>query len=170
MPQPAVSFPRAETARLPDDGASARADPDQRVTARLDCDRAVQVWTTESQAPMWGQLEDLSLAGCYVKLGQPPAKGSMVRLLLLLYGVKVRAEGTVRWVDLGSGMGVQFCKMSPGDLDQLQAILLKMEPDTSRQLPVLAPAVMMERHNAWFKTHPTLSAEDFQRLRSLPVQ
>ncbi len=90
-------------------------------------------------------------------------------MLLLLYGVKVRAEAVVRRVDPGRGMGLQFSHLAPADLAELQWVLAQRAPEGIPRGRLLAPAALVECLDAWFGTHRTLSVEEYQRLRALPT-
>jgi hypothetical protein len=142
---------------------------DRRSAARLRSNRLVQVWRPESLTPIGGQLGDLSLSGCYVKLSRPAAEGTVVQVLLLLYGVEVRAEAVVRRVAPGRGMGLQFSHLAPADLAKLSTVLAERAPEGVPPARLLAPAALVERLEAWFHTRRTLSAEEYERLRALPA-
>lgn len=54
------------------------------------------------------KLTDLSLGGCYVETESPFPEHSAVTLTLKAEGLQVQAEGTVRAMHPGFGMGIEF--------------------------------------------------------------
>lgn len=54
------------------------------------------------------QLTDLSLGGCYVQTNSPFPQSSAVDLCLRASGMEIHAEGLVRVMHPGHGMGIEF--------------------------------------------------------------
>ncbi len=54
------------------------------------------------------KLTDLSLGGCYVETESPFPEGSLVDLCLKAADIELHAEGIVRIMHPGSGMGLEF--------------------------------------------------------------
>ena len=54
------------------------------------------------------KLTDLSLGGCYIETESPFPEGSLVDLCLRAAEMEIHADGMVRVMHPGSGMGVQF--------------------------------------------------------------
>jgi len=54
------------------------------------------------------KLSDLSLGGCYVETESPFPQGSTVDLCLKASGMEIHAEGLVRVMHPGQGMGIEF--------------------------------------------------------------
>ena len=54
------------------------------------------------------QLTDLSLGGCYVQTNSPFPQSSAVDLCLRASGMEIHAEGVVRVMHPGRGMGIEF--------------------------------------------------------------
>lgn len=54
------------------------------------------------------KLTDLSLGGCYVQTESPFPQASMVDLCLRAAGMEIHAEGLVRVMHPGHGMGIEF--------------------------------------------------------------
>ncbi len=54
------------------------------------------------------QLTDLSLGGCYVQTNSPFPQSSAVDLCLRASGMEIHAEGLVRVMHPGRGMGIEF--------------------------------------------------------------
>ena len=54
------------------------------------------------------KLTDLSLGGCYIETGSPFPQGSTVDLCLKAASMEIHAEGLVRVMHPGQGMGIEF--------------------------------------------------------------
>lgn len=92
------------------------------------------------------RLSDLSLGGCYVETESPFPEGSAVVLSLRAAGAKVQAEGRVRIVHPGFGMGVEFAAHTPGQRFQVERFiqLLSSRPGTTPELTVSPRALAAE--------------------------
>ena len=74
------------------------------------------------------RAQTLGMGGAFLAVLNPPAVGTTLRLVFEVPGGNVRADGVVRNVSLGKGMGVEFVKMGPQDrilLDRLLKRLLR---------------------------------------------
>lgn len=59
-------------------------------------------------------IRDISLAGVYLLLPDPPPSGQDVKLQLSLRsGEQIDAQGVVRRLELGRGAAVEFTELSP---------------------------------------------------------
>ncbi len=60
------------------------------------------------------RIRDISLAGVYLLLPDPPPSGQDVKLQLSLRsGEQIDAQGVVRRLELGRGAAVEFTELSP---------------------------------------------------------
>jgi len=67
----------------------------------------------ECRAPA-ARIRDISLAGVYLLLPDPPPSGEDLRLQLSLRnGEQIDARGVVRRLELGRGAAVEFTELSP---------------------------------------------------------
>lgn len=62
----------------------------------------------ETDAVSQCKLTDLSLGGCYVQTESPFPESSAVDLCLRASGLEIHAEGLVRIMHPGHGMGIEF--------------------------------------------------------------
>jgi hypothetical protein len=95
----------------------------QRHAPRYACDRGVQVWRQGEIVAVYGKLQNLSTTGCFIESPQPFAVGTAVRIAMALFGMQVRAQGTVRSSFPSKGMGIQFTSVRPEDITLLNAVL-----------------------------------------------
>ncbi len=73
------------------------------------------------------RVQTLGMGGVFIASSNPPAVGTTLRLVFEVPGGIVRADGIVRSVLPGKGMGVEFTKLGPQDrivLDRLLKHLL----------------------------------------------
>lgn len=74
----------------------------ERVQGKLEC-----------RAPA-ARVRDISLAGVYLLLPDPPPSGEDLKLKLSLRsGEQIDAQGVVRRLELGRGAAVEFTELSP---------------------------------------------------------
>jgi CheY-like chemotaxis protein len=84
------------------------------------------------------RLSDLSLGGCYVETESPFPEGSLVVLSLGVADTKVQAEGIVRIVHPGFGMGIEFAAHTLEHRSQVESFigLLSSRPGITPELTV----------------------------------
>jgi hypothetical protein len=63
--------------------------------------------------PIYCQLTDLSLGGCYLEIASPFPLSTRIALSTRAAGVEVRAQGVVRVMHPDKGMGVEFKLSTP---------------------------------------------------------
>ncbi len=155
-----------ERSHSPATHVSGGSASDKRATPRFDCDRAVICHRSGEIVPVWGKLRDISASGCYMETAVAFPVDTPVSVILLLYGVKVRANGTVRTAGTG-GMGIQFREVHARDVRKFVGVLNRLaDPE---QLPayssVLGPGESaFQKIKEWFKEHDKLTHEEFVRL------
>jgi CheY-like chemotaxis protein len=82
------------------------------------------------------KLTDLSLGGCYAQTGSPFPQYSVVDLCLRAAGMEIHAEGVVRIMHPGHGMGIEFPARTEEQRKSVGAFIdfLTRQPDASPQL------------------------------------
>ena len=99
---------------------------DQRLHARMDCRLTIELHP-QGGGPVFGNLIDISLGGCYVETSVILAPGSNVKLVFSIDNVgaesDLSAEGTVARIHPGSGVAVQFKEMSRDSREKMYRIL-----------------------------------------------
>jgi CheY-like chemotaxis protein len=85
-----------------------------------------------------GKLTDLSLGGCYVETESPFPEQSGVTLCLKAEEIEAEAEGIVRVMHPGFGMGIEFARKAVEDSARVANFIgfLKASPGTTPQLSV----------------------------------
>jgi len=99
---------------------------ERRKYTRYSCNGIVEFRALDSDVSMSGQLIDLGLGGCYVKI--PPAflAGTLLDVVLRVGQVRVRIEGQVAAVQPRTGMRIEFTRVVD---------------ETSNRLPQLIKAI-----------------------------
>jgi|SRR5437588_2057450 len=93
---------------------------DRRQHARFRCFISALLRPAGTQLPIWGQVTDISLGGCYVQTASPLPAGSKLVLDLLLNESRLHAQGAVRSSHPGLGMGINFLDMGPEQREQIE--------------------------------------------------
>ncbi len=89
------------------------------------------------------KLTDLSLGGCYVETESPFPERSGIILCLKAEDLEVRAEGMVRVMHPGCGMGIEFASRTVEQREQVGAFInfLSSRPGTLPQLLITPRAL-----------------------------
>ncbi len=70
-----------------------------------------------------GQLNDISLGGCYVDMMYPLPSDTQVELTIAVAELRLRTKGVVRDSREGFGMGIAFTEMVREDRGRLQELI-----------------------------------------------
>jgi DNA-binding response OmpR family regulator len=98
--------------------------------------RSHQALPEEPDAASPCKLTDLSLGGCYVQTDSPFPQSSAVDLCLRAAGMEIHAEGLVRVMHPGHGMGIEFPARTEEQRKTVGEFIefLTREPGTTPQL------------------------------------
>jgi diguanylate cyclase (GGDEF)-like protein len=103
---------------------------DQRLHARMRCRVTVELHSPGA-APVFGNLIDLSLGGCYVETSAIFTPSSNLKVVFSIDNGDLSAEGTVARIHPGSGVAVQFKEMSRDSRDKMYHILEFVQSTTT---------------------------------------
>lgn len=81
-----------------------------------------------SNVRTWGRLSDLSSGGCYVESYVPFPVKTELQMMLEVREVRVVAEGVVRVVYPGLGMGIEFTRLSRDSIQELEQVAASEVP------------------------------------------
>jgi len=87
----------------------------------------VQVSRINGGVGVRADLRDISLAGCYLQISEPPEIGRKVSLLMKTAQAEIETIGVVRFRYPGLGMGIEFTFMSKADRRALQRLISHLE-------------------------------------------
>jgi len=111
---------------------------------------------SEPEEAVEGKLTDLSLGGCYVETGSPFPEQSGVTLRLKAEDVEAEAEGIVRVMHPGFGMGIEFARKTMEDSAQVANFIGFL-----RACPGTAPELSIRPRDLVAPTAPAGAQEDF---------
>jgi diguanylate cyclase (GGDEF)-like protein/putative nucleotidyltransferase with HDIG domain len=108
---------------------------DQRLHPRMTCRLTIELHPQAGGGPIFGNLIDISLGGCYVETSVILTPGSDVKLVFSIdnanAGGILSAEGTVARIHPGSGVAVQFKEMSRESREKMHRILEFVQNSTA---------------------------------------
>jgi hypothetical protein len=104
---------------------------DQRLHTRMKCRLTIELHPQGSAAPIFGNLIDISLGGCYVETAAILTPGSNVKVVFSMDKVDLSAEGSVARMHPGSGIAIQFKEMSRDTREQMHRILEFVQSTTT---------------------------------------
>ncbi len=108
---------------------------DQRLHARMDCRLTIELYPQAGDGPVFGNLVDISLGGCYVETSVILTPGSNLKLVFSIDNTNpdgaLTAEGKVARIHPGSGVAVQFNEMSRESREKMYRILEFVQNSTT---------------------------------------
>jgi diguanylate cyclase (GGDEF)-like protein/putative nucleotidyltransferase with HDIG domain len=103
---------------------------DQRLHARMKCRLTIEL-QPQVGGPVFGNLIDISLGGCYVETSAILPPGSNVGLVFSIDDGALCADGTIARIHPGSGVAVQFKEMSRESREKMYRILEFVQNSTT---------------------------------------
>ncbi|MGH9495830.1 MAG: diguanylate cyclase [Candidatus Sulfotelmatobacter sp.] len=88
------------------------SNKDRRSHPRLKCRATIELQTGEGGVPIFANISDISLGGCYVETSTILSAGSKIKLGFSMDDPSLTAEGVVARLDPGTGIAVQFREMN----------------------------------------------------------
>jgi diguanylate cyclase (GGDEF)-like protein/putative nucleotidyltransferase with HDIG domain len=85
---------------------------DRRAHPRLKCRVTIEVQTEAGGIPLFANLTDISLGGCFIETSTIFAAGTKIKLGFSMDDASLFAEGVVMRLDPGSGVAVQFRELN----------------------------------------------------------
>ena len=75
---------------------------------------------------LFSRVKTLGMGGLFISAPDPPPVGTTIRLAFDVPGGNVRADGVVRDIILGEGLGVEFTRMDLGGKLLLQRLMNRL--------------------------------------------
>ena len=104
---------------------------DRRSHPRMKCRVTIEVQTDEGRCPLFANLTDVSLGGCYVETSAIVRPGSKIKLGFSMDDPTLSAEGVVARLDPGSGIAVQFREMNREGRERMFRVLEFVQKTTT---------------------------------------
>ena len=96
---------------------------DQRMHTRMKCRLTIELHPEAGDGPIFGNMIDISLGGCYVETSAILTPGTKLSLVFSIDDGNLNTEGTVLRIHPGSGVVVQFKEMSRESREKMYRIL-----------------------------------------------
>ncbi|HLV88901.1 MAG TPA: diguanylate cyclase [Candidatus Sulfotelmatobacter sp.] len=104
---------------------------DRRVHPRLKCRVAIEMQTDAGSTPVFANLTDISMGGCYVETSAILSPGSKLKLVFSMDDANLSAEGVVARLEPGSGVAVQFRELNRDGRERMFKILEFVQKTTA---------------------------------------
>ena len=104
---------------------------DRRAHPRLKCRVTIELQTEAGGLPMYANLTDISMGGCYVETSSILTAGSKITMRFSMDDSGLSAEGVVTRLDPGAGVAVQFREMNREARERMFKILEFVQKTTT---------------------------------------
>ncbi len=104
---------------------------DRRSYPRMKCRVTIELQTETGGTPLFANLTDVSLGGCYVETSTILAAGSKIKLGFSMDDASLSAQGVVARLDPGAGIAVQFREMNREGRETMLKILEFVQKTTT---------------------------------------
>ena len=140
---------------------------DRRSLQRFDCNRGVQYWTEADENRSVGQLENISLNGCFINTKFPLPRRTRLSMMLSLYGMKISLKGEVRACS-NAGIGVIFTAVDRESETRIKKATQRLarassliDRKLSAQSDIHEAERILEEVRSWYDRNLSLSWEEF---------
>ena len=100
--------------------------PDRRRSGRTGLPKGMWVsWHTDGSRNV-SRVRDLSAGGVFICTATPISIGTPMQMLFSLPEGEMRAQGVVRHIVEGEGLGVEFARIGTADTERLQELLRRI--------------------------------------------
>src|SRR5271165_2349792 len=104
---------------------------DQRLHTRMKCRLTIELHPQAGGGPIFGNLIDISLGGCYVETSAILTPGSNVKLVFSIDDGALSTEGMIARIHPGSGVAIQFKEMSRESREKMYRVLEFVQNSTT---------------------------------------
>lgn len=104
---------------------------DRRSHPRLKCRVTIEMQTEAGGAPLFANLTDISMGGCFIETSTILSPGSKLKVGFSMDDTSLTAEGVVARLDPGSGVAVQFRELNREGRDRMLKILEFVQKTTT---------------------------------------
>jgi hypothetical protein len=106
-----------------------QSDAERRKNARFPCPGTVHIFQDGKAEPSFGDLAEISCAGCYIRMASPPASGIRIRLAFKIpaHQMEFSLRGSVLSSQRAMGMAVNFLEIAPEAKSAFEALLKRLQ-------------------------------------------
>lgn len=96
---------------------------DRRTHPRMKCRVTIELQTGLENRPVYANLTDISMGGCFIETSTIAAPGTQLKLCFSMDDTSLVADGTVARLDPGTGIAVQFRELNREGRERMLKIL-----------------------------------------------
>ena len=104
---------------------------DRRVHPRLKCRVAIELQPEAKGTPVFGNLTDISMGGCYVETSAILAPGTKIKLGFSMDDGSLTAEGIISRIEPGVGVAMQFREVNREGREKMFKVLEFVQKSTA---------------------------------------
>jgi diguanylate cyclase (GGDEF)-like protein len=104
---------------------------DRRAHPRMKCRVTIEVQTEAGGVPLFANITDISMGGCYIETSTILAAGTKIKLGFSMDDPSLSADGVVARLDPGSGVAVQFREMNREARERMFRVLEFVQKSTT---------------------------------------
>src|SRR6266581_2172779 len=95
----------------------------RRTYPRMKCRVTIELRPEDGDSPLFGNLIDISLGGCFVETSAIMPPGAKLKLIFSIDDGRMQAEGSVVRIDPGCGVAIQFNDMGRDEREKMHRVL-----------------------------------------------
>jgi diguanylate cyclase (GGDEF)-like protein/putative nucleotidyltransferase with HDIG domain len=95
----------------------------RRTYPRMKCRVTIELRPEDGDTPIFGNLIDISLGGCFVETSAIMPPGAKLKLVFSIDDGRMQAEGSVVRIDPGCGVAIQFNDMGRDEREKMHRVL-----------------------------------------------
>src|SRR5437667_442421 len=95
----------------------------RRTYPRMKCRVTIELRPEDGDTPVFGNLIDISLGGCFVETSAIMPPGAKLKLIFSIDDGRMQAEGSVVRIDPGCGVAIQFNDMGSDERENMHRVL-----------------------------------------------
>ena len=104
---------------------------DRRLHPRLKCRVTIELQSDGSLAPMFANLTDISMGGCYIETSEIMSPGTKLKLGFSMDDGTLSTDGIVARIEPGTGVAVQFKEVNREGRERMAKILEHVQKTTA---------------------------------------
>jgi len=104
---------------------------DRRAHPRMKCRVTIEVQTDASPVPIFANITDISMGGCYIETSNIIGPGTQIKLGFSMDDATLSADGVVARLDPGTGLAIQFREMNREARERMFRILEFVQKTTT---------------------------------------
>jgi len=104
---------------------------DRRLHPRLKCRVTIELQSEASPGPLFANLTDISMGGCYIETSEILSPGSKIKMGFSMDDGTLSTDGVVARIEPGTGIAVQFKEVNREGRERMLKILEHVQKSTA---------------------------------------